>query len=100
MAKKGKGAQKSRKEQYGAYKAKSSYQVNKAAKVARHLKAHPNDAQAAAVKAAAVPPRKPSGNKIWSGPARMLAAAYRKVGLKGSYALVSHDLPAHTSALA
>lgn len=43
-----KGQHKSDKEQYGAYKAKSSRSVNRTAKLKRHLKKHPEDAQAQA----------------------------------------------------
>ena len=46
MAKR-KGQHKSDKEQYAAYSAKSSREVNRKRKLAKHLKNHPNDAQAA-----------------------------------------------------
>lgn len=56
---------KTSKAQYGAYQAKSSYSVNKKRKLARHLKNHPNDTQAAsALKDVRLYVRKKSNNKL------------------------------------
>lgn len=88
MAKR-KGAHKSDNEQYAAYKASARYSANKKAKLERHIKRFPNDEKAkealASVKAS--PTRKPSNNKVWSGPQIELARLYAKAGLNGNLAL-------------
>lgn len=86
MAKK--GQQLSRKEQYGAYEKKGQYSINKKAKLARHMKKHPNDSQSAATKVAAKPPRKPSKNKVWSSTQVLLAGIYRSLGEKGNIPII------------
>lgn len=54
-SKKGKGT-------YAVYRASSRAEVNRKARIERHLKKHPNDAQTSAVKSKAGTPRTAPGN--------------------------------------
>lgn len=94
MAKKGKGLQKSKKEQYAKYQATGSYTKNKKAKVARHMKKHPNDVQTKNSPISTSATRKAPVDKKWTGHELFIAGLYKLCGLNGNSALVDDaDIP-------
>jgi len=88
MAKKGNKSV-SRKNQYAAYKTNGSYKKNRVAKLERHLKKYPDDAQAAAAlkNVSETPRRTGSHDKLWSKNQIEVAQMFSKVGINGNHAL-------------
>ena len=89
MAAKRKGQHNSDKEQYGAYKAQARYSKNKRAKLERHLKKYPEDAQAAeALKNVSPEPRRKTPKTyMWSKTQIKQAEMLARVGLNGNAVL-------------
>lgn len=82
---------KSDKEQFSTYNVSGSYSKNKLAKIARHLKRHPNDEKAvvALKHVGPAPTRKVPTQKVWSTGTRELSQMLRRFGLSGHFALRS-----------
>lgn len=78
---------KSRSNQHSMYQNQGRYSANKKRKLARHLKNHPNDAQAAAATVSGTPKRGTPASRVWSSRTRQIAEMYAAVGINGLHAL-------------
>lgn len=76
-----------RKAQFSSYAANARVKTNRQRRLERHMKKHPNDAQAAETKIDAKPRRSAPKTRVWSSQARETAQLFARVGLNGNHAL-------------
>ena len=85
-----KTSSKHKKELYQSYKSNGTYEKNRLSRLKRHLKNHPEDAQAQKALSGGITYRRKrpvSWNKTWSPINREIAQSFRKAGLNGNLAL-------------